>query len=286
MGILSGLGNMGIDIKDGDLFAEEKKEGSVNPEELKKAEEQKKQTEEADNLLKKSYNCPICGGAFKALTVKANRARLIAQDIDLRPKYEKFDALKYAAIMCPNCGYASRGQIFNDVSTKQKAVIREKIASNYFEVNDDEKLDVYDYDTAINHYQMAIGTAIVRNAKNSEKAYICLQTAWVVRGKKESLDPKAPDYASQLKECQENEKELLQNAMEGFIKARSSEDFPMCGMDEYTIDYIIAALCYECGKLEVGLKLLGELISSRTTNSRIKDKARNLRDLIVQKSHG
>ncbi len=281
MGILSGLGNMGIDIKNGDLFAEEKKEEpKISPEELKRAEEAKKHAEEADNLLKKTFVCPICGGEFKALTVKANRARLIAQDVDLRPKYEKFDALKYAAVMCPNCGYAARGQVFNSVTAKQKTIIREKIASNFFENYDDENMDVYDYDTAINHYQMAIGTAIVKNAKFSEKAYICLQTAWIVRGKKESLNKEAPDYAKLLEECKENEKELLQNAMEGFLKARSSEDFPMCGMDEYTIDYIIAALCYECNKPEAATKILSELISSRTANSRIKDKARDLKDLI------
>ncbi len=286
MGILSGLGNMGIDVKDGDLFKDEKSDVSVNEEEKRKAEEKKKEDEEAENLLKKSFTCPICGSAFKALVVKANRARMIGQDIDLRPRYEKFDALKYAAVMCPSCGYASRGQIFNEVTSKQKVMIREKIASNYLETSDDELKDVYDYDTAINHYQMAIGTAIVKNAKSSEKAYICLQTAWIVRGKKETLDKNARDYESQLKECKENEAELLQNALEGFLKARSSEDFPMCGMDQYTIDYIIAALSYECGRPDVGLRLLSELIQSRSVNSRIKERARDLRERIMAQKNG
>jgi len=284
VGILSGLGNLGIDIKDGDIFAEDKQDSKISPEELKKAEEEKKVAEEVEFLLKKSFTCPICGADFKALSVKTNKARLLGQDVDLRPKYDKFDALKYTAVMCPNCGYAARAQVFNEVSSKQKSIIREKIAANYFSKSDDEQKEVYDYDTAINHYQMAIGTAIVKGAKNSEKAYLCLQTAWVVRGKKESLDQSDPKYQEQLKECEENEKELLQNALEGFLKARSSEDFPMCGMDQYTIDYIIAALCYECNKFDVGLRLISELISSRSVNSRIKDKARDLKELIAKKA--
>ena len=286
MGILSGLGSMGIDIKDGDLFKDEKSEVSVNAEELKKAEEKKKEDEEAENLLKKSCICPICGSSFKALVVKTNRARMIGLDVDLRPRYEKFDALKYSAIMCPNCGYSARGPVFNEVSSKQKTLIREKIASNFLEKNDDELKDTYDYDTAINHFQMAIGTAIVKNAKSSEKAYLCLQTAWIVRGKRESLDKADPKYDILLKECNENEKELLQNALEGFLKARSSEDFPMCGMDQYTIDYIIAALSYECGRPDVGLRLLTELIQSRSVNSRIKERARDLKDKIMASKNG
>ncbi len=278
MGILSGLGNLGVDIKDGNLFGEEKK-----PEAAAEAVAQKSPEElEAEELLKKTGNCPVCGGQFHYLAVKANRVRLLGQDVDLRPRYEQLDSLKYNVIVCHECGYAARGQAFNDVTTKQKQIIREKIAANYTNTDHDEDKNVYDYDTAINRYQRALATAIVKGAKNSEKAYLCLQTAWIVRGKRESLDKNSPSYAQDVKECRDNELELLNNSLEGFAKARSSEDFPMCGMDEHTVDYIIAAIGYECGKPDIATKLLSELLVSKTAGSRIKDKARNLKDLISE----
>lgn len=280
MGILSGLGNMGIDLKDGNLFADEKKEKAAAAAEQKKPEEI-----EEEFLLKKTLECPVCGKEFSHLAVKTNRMKLLGQDIDLRPKYDPFDSLKYSAIMCHECGYSARGQAFNDITTKQKAVIREKIGANYRNNDHDEDKTTYDYDTAIRHYQMAIACAVVKGAKNSEKAYLCLQTAWIVRGKREKLDKNSPAYQDDFKECRANEVELLNNSLEGFIKARSSEDFPMCGMDENTVDYIIAALGYECGKFDVSTRLLSELLVSKTANTRIKDKARNLKELILEKKN-
>ncbi len=277
MGILSGLGNMGIDVKDGNLFAEEKKEQAAAA-----VEEKDPIALEAEELLKKTMTCPICDKDFQYLSVKANRVRLLGQDIDLRPKYEQLDSLKYNVIMCHECGYAARAQTFKDITTKQKAVIREKIAANYRNTDHDEDRITYDYDTAIRRYQRALGTAIVRGAKSSEIAYLCLQTAWIVRGKRESLDKNSPSYAEDFKECRANEAELLNNSLEGFVKARSSEDFPMCGMDEHTVDYIIAAIAYECNKPDVATRLLSELLVSKTAGTRIKDKARNLKDLIME----
>ncbi len=278
MGILSGLGNMGIDIKDGNLFSDNKPADATgqNPQAAEAP------AKEEDFLLKKSYDCPVCGVSFKALAVKANKAKLEGQDIDLRPKYTPINVSKYAVIKCTECGYAARGPVFNEVSTKQRAILREKIASKYKSNKNEDKLNVYDYETAIEHYQRAIACAIVKGAKNSEKAYLCLQTAWIVRGMKESLDKDSETYAEDFKECQQNELELLNNSFEGFIKARASEDFPMCGMDEHTVDYIIAALGYECNHPDVSKKLLSELIVSKSANSRIKDKARNLKDLMAK----
>ncbi len=284
VGILSGLGNMGIDIKGGNLFSDEKSEAQ-NIQQNQQAAQAEPEFNEEDFLLKKTYTCPICGASFKNLAVKANKARMAGQDIDLRPKYEPLDVLKYTVIKCTECGYAARGPVFNEVSSKQKTALREKVAANYKSDRADETRVVLDYDAAINHFQLALGCAIVKGAKNSEKAYLCLQTAWIVRGRKESLDRTSPTYAEDYKECEQNEAELLTNSLEGFIKARASEDFPMCGMDQYTVDYIIAALGYECKRPEVSMKLLSELIVSKSANSRIKDKARNLKELI-QKERG
>ena len=38
------------------------------------------------------------------------------------------------------------------------------------------------------------------------------------------------------------DKEILKNALDGFVEARQTEDYPMCGMDEITVEYLLAVL--------------------------------------------
>ena len=79
------------------------------------------------------------------------------------------------------------------------------------------------------------------------------------------------------------EKEYLKNALEGFLAARQTESFPMCGMDETTVDYLIAMLSMEFGQDDLALKLVGNIIVSKTANSRMKDKAREAKEIIMKK---
>ena len=46
-------------------------------------------------------------------------------------------------------------------------------------------------------------------------------------------------------ELLQEEREYRQSALEGFLAARQSESFPICGMDELTVDYLIAVLSME-----------------------------------------
>ena len=78
-------------------------------------------------------------------------------------------------------------------------------------------------------------------------------------------------------------KEYLENALEGFITARQTEGFPMCGMDETTMDYLIAVLALECEQYDLSLKVLSGVISSREANARVKEKARDVREVLREK---
>ncbi|MBP3278882.1 MAG: DUF2225 domain-containing protein, partial [Butyrivibrio sp.] len=78
------------------------------------------------------------------------------------------------------------------------------------------------------------------------------------------------------------EKELLENALNGFVMARQSEEFPIAGMDSTTLDYLIAALAVETGKRDIASKMISDILVSRTANSRIKDKARVLKEMLAE----
>ena len=281
--IFSGLEKMGLgNISGGDLFEDPSKKAAN----VKKDEPQKKLTlvNEEDYLFDKSYKCPICDSDFQAKTVRTGKVRMKAVDVDLRPDYSEVDQNKYDIIACPECGYAALGRYFTTLTKYQIEDIRSKICMNYKKQPFNEP--IYSYDHAKKLYQLALANAVVKKAKNSEKAYICLKTAWVVRGETQRLDPAAADYEKKKKENDAQERELLTNALNGFVMARQSEDFPIAGMDATTLDYLIAALAYETDQFDIASKMISELLTSRTANSRIKDKARMIKELMAEKKAG
>lgn len=231
-------------------------------------------------LFDKSWTCPICGREFKEPTVRSSKVRLVGSDQDLRPRYEQLELLKYDVILCPACGYTALGRFFDTVTQVQAKNIREKICAN-FSARPQPK-SVYTYDEALWRYRMALANAIVKGTKASEKAYICLKTAWLLRSKAEHLPEDLPDYEAQKKQCGERETELLRNALDGFIEARASEDYPMCGMDEPTVDYLIAVTAVRFERYDVASRLVVEVLHS-TDNPRMKDRARDLKDLVAAK---
>ena len=126
------------------------------------------------------------------------------------------------------------------------------------------------------------GRTITDKAKNSEKAYICLKSAWVIRGETQRLDPNDDDYETRKAENDAQEKELLVNALNGFIMARQTEEFPIAGMDSTTLDYLIAALAVETKQKDIAAKMVSEILTSRSATSRIKDKARVLKEMMEE----
>ncbi len=277
-GLLSGLSRFGLGaLENMDLYekpkADDKKEAD--------AKAALPTFHEQDFLFNKSHTCPICDKEFKVKTVKVGRVRLIGSDMDLRPKYEHMDTLKYDVILCPRCGYAALSRYFKFLTLPQAKFIKEKISAN-FRPRDEDKRETYTYDEALERYKLALANAIVKLAKPSEKAYICLKTAWLLRGKGEHLDKSEEGYADKKKKIDEEEKEFLKSALDGFLTARQSESFPMCGMDESTVDYVIAVTAMKFEQFDVAAKLIGGVITSPNANARMKDRARALRDQIMK----
>ncbi|MDE7282073.1 MAG: DUF2225 domain-containing protein [Lachnospiraceae bacterium] len=275
--LLSGLGQFGLgNLENMNLYEEEKKEEAGDG---KAAAPQVMQ--EQDYLFDKSFTCPVCDKEFKARTVKVGKVKLSGTDMDLRPKYDQVDLLKYDVIMCPHCGYASLSRFFKFLTSPQIKNIREKISAAFKPKQ--ETSEIYSYDDALERYKLTLANAIVKQAKPSEKAYICLKTAWLLRGKGEHLDTAAPDYAQQKKQIDEEENNFLHNALEGFLAARQTENFPMCGMDETTVDYLISVTAMRFEQFDVANRLISSILTSPSANPRMKDKARTIKEMIVKK---
>ena len=267
--LLSGLESFGLGGLEGmSLFEEEKKK-----------EEGKAVVEltEKDFLLDKSMQCPLCDAQFKARMVKGGKAKLLGTDMDLRPKYKELDIVKYDVVMCPSCGYTALSRYFPSLLQIQAKRIKEKITPSFKRQKDYP--ETISYDAAIERYKMALVNAVVKGAKASEKAYICLKASWVVRGKCEELGSEHADYAK----FKAMETEFTKNAFEGFVSAVQSESFPMCGMDETTVNYLLAVLGLKTDHLDVSQKMIAAFLQSSNANPRMKDKARDLKEEVVKK---
>lgn len=281
MSILSGLKGLGLDgLENIDIFEEEKTDPEKTEAEKKAAAAAANRVMEKNLIYDKSYVCPVCDSNFSAKIVKTGKAKLIGTDQDLRAKYDGIDPIKYDVLLCPTCGYAALSRYFANITSTQAKLIKEKISQAVHMGSYQD--EVYSYEQALERYKLALVNAVVKKAKASEKAYICLKSAWLLRGYAESLQEEGRADQKLLDALAGQETEYLENAYKGFTEARQSEGFPMCGMDEVTIDYLLAALAVRGGKYDVAGKLIASLLTNFAANARIKEKARDLKEQILE----
>lgn len=274
--IFSDLSSMGFEGLTGvKIFDEDEKKKVVNTE----SKTEQVQIKEEDFLFDKSLKCPVCDREFKERTVKTGKARLIGSDPDLRPRYQGIDSVKYDAVICPRCGYGALSRFFNGLTAHQTKDIKDNVSASFKGLPDDG-LPIYTYDTAIARFKLVLLNTVVKKAKMSERAYTCLKIAWLYRGKGENLETSAKNYQEQKKFCEEAEKEFLKNAYDGFMMAMSKEMFPICGMDEFTFMYLLANLAHLVDNDEEALRLISRIIISPGANPKIKDKARDFKELL------
>ena len=274
-GLLSGLSELGL----GGLENMEVYEQPEDKEAEKQAEE-KPEVKEETFLFDKSYECPVCYQGFKAKTVRSGKLRSLGTDRDLRPLYDRMEPLKYDVVICPHCGYAALTRFFGGLTAGQIKAIKENISANFHPVK--EEKEIYTYEEALYRYKLCLANTIVKHGKVSEKAYICLKAGWLLRSMGENLDPAVEDYNKKMQEIKEQEKDFLKNALDGLITARQTENYPICGMDEVTLEYLIAVLAMEFEKYDISSRLIYNILNTPTVNNRIKDKAREVKDELLQ----
>lgn len=271
-GLLSGLESLGLggleDVKIFDKAESEKKEKESTPVKIK----------EKDFIFDRAYECPVCGNKFTAKTVKTGRARLLRTDLDLRPSYEGIDAVKYDTVVCTLCGNAALSRYFKSMTSPQAKLIKDNISQKI--VLREYTGETYTYEEALERYKLALACAVVKRAQPSEKAYICLKSAWLLRGYAENPDEMLSGN-QKLEELKNKENAYLINAYEGFADARQKESPPICGMDEVTVDYLLSVLAFWLKKYDVASRLISSILTSTTANPRMKDKTRDLKDMVL-----
>ena len=276
MNLFAGLEKFGIKADNTtDLFEEEKKPAAS-------ANGGKKEAAPTEDsfLLDKAIRCTVCDKVFKTKMIKNGRIKRLEPDLDLRPRFEYIDTLKYDVASCPYCGYTAMNRYFEHVTSGQIKLVKEQVCVNFKPSGSDEPM-VLDYDQAIERYKLALFNTIVKKGKTSEKAYTCLKLSWLYRGKGEELKGTDPETLGKKKEVKEQEEAFYQQAYEGFMKAMSTEMFPMCGMDQCTVDYLLAAMAYHFKKYDVASKCISRIQAAPSASKKMKDRAYDLKEKIV-----
>ena len=234
---------------------------------------------EAQLIFNKKYICPVCGQEFLEKTIKNGKTRLLPSDYDLRPRYEGIDPLKYEVIACPHCGYAALIKFFSELTDSQIAKVKKiekkiKLPEN--------QTETYQYPDVILRYKSALLHACIKQGRLSEQAYICLKIAWVIRGYCEEILENGSGLDDQIKHYEEEEQRCLLKAYEGFLTARQKEHFPICGMDENTLEYLLAALAIETKNYDTAQKFISSILTSKFKSERIKDRTRDLKEILTK----
>lgn len=233
--------------------------------------------QESSYLYDKKMKCGLCNKEFVTKQVRTGRARFKGNNDILKPLYTGIDCTKYDVIMCPHCGYAAVPRIYGQLTSKQRATFKESVEGKFQVTWKDE--ECYSYEVAIRRCKMALLTEMVIGTKISESAYLCLRLAWLYEGRVIELIHEGADDKKK-KQYLKSQLEYVQDAYKGFKEAVTTQYPPICGMDENTVNYLLASLARKCQDYDAAKKFVGQVITSRGAPVSLKEKARVLLEQI------
>jgi uncharacterized protein len=257
--IFSGLEHLGFDNIDNlKIFGNDE---IKEKEKIKNTEKQSEQEKQWNLLYDKEIMCPVCNSKFKARSVKTSASRMIKKDSDFFIHYENINPYFYDVWLCNSCGYASMKHDFNKIKEYQMEKVKKYISSKW---KGSKYPDIYDVSIAIERYKLSLLNYCIIDSRASCKALNCLKLAWMYR----------------LCDDHENELSFIKQALEGFNEAYYNEDFPIYGMDRYATMYLIGELYRKSTNNEQALLWFSKIITSPSIPQKIKDMARDQRELI------
>lgn len=218
---------------------------------------------EKSSLYNKKIICPVCENKFLARAVKSNSYRVSKKDTDLFIVYALTNPYFYDVWVCNSCGYATLKVDFFKIREYQKKLILDNITSKWKGKTYPEE---YDINIAIERYKLALLNYTAMEGKASQKSMTCLKIAWMYR----------------MLEDDKNELLFLKEALTGFNQAYLNESFPIYGMNKPTMMYLIGELNRRTGNDSEALLWLGKVITTPGVSSKLKNLARDQKDLIKE----
>lgn len=260
--IFSGLDSLGFSDTDNiDLYGKDEQQNDNTSLQEEQKENQK------DYLYDKNLTCPVCGRNFTVKAIKTSSYRMKDKDSDFFIRYDIINPYFYDVWLCNNCGYAAMKADFEKIRNFQIDLIKENITPKW---KGREYIVPYNVDAAIERYKLSLLNYYYSDSKASKKAMNCLKLAWMCR----------------LTEDLQTEKDYLKEALKGFNDAFFNEDFPIYGMDRYATMYLIGELNRRTDNLDEAMIWFSKVITTPSINKRLKELARDQKDLIKETKSG
>ena len=217
-----------------------------------------------DSIYDKKVICPVCGNEFTVKVVKSSSIRIECKDSDFFIRYLGANPYFFDAWVCDACGYAAIKSDFPNIKSYEKDIIKNEITPKWKSRSFNK---INSATEAIEKYKLALITATTLKKKSSTIAFILLKIAWMYRILKDT----------------KNEQIFLKESVGCFEKAYSEEDFPIYGLTRDSITYLIGDIYRRINNDKVALTWYSRSITTVGAASKIKELARNGRDLIKEK---
>lgn len=226
-----------------------------------------KELSELDFLYNKQVVCPVCEQKVDVRVVKRTSLRLESRDSDSMPVYKYINPLFYDVWLCNYCGHAALEASFqNEMPKEEIQLLFENVCSRWHYRT---YPDTYSLENALERYKLALYCAHVRKSPLIDTTMLYLKMGWLYR----------------LAGDTEKEKQCLTNAVDGFESLYNIGKFPVMGMNESGLVYMIADLSYRVGRNKEALIWLAKVLTDVNAKPGLKDKCRDLKYQINQ-DHG
>jgi len=206
----------------------------------------------SDSLYSKKVACPICGKQFSSMKAKISSCKVEKRDEDFCTHYENLNPIYYDIFVCPFCAFAASETSFSDISEGEIKLIKDAFSGRIVGRSFCTERSLKD---AIGTCKLAINTAEIRKAKPSVLAGLCLKLAWLYRF--------AADKQEDI---------FLSYALNNYLEAFSTEEFPIGNLNEISVMYLIGELSRRLGKFSDAIAWFGKAVSNpeRAENPKIE----------------
>jgi len=174
-------------------------------------------------LYDKELECPVCSKKFTTKKVRLRKIPVDKKDPDFHIWYKGINPIYYNVWVCPNCGFSVTESEHKPLNMDQKALILKQISMKW------QKRDFggeRTYEQAVETHKLAMITGTLLGKSKGYLGSLCLRLAWLYR--------EADNTALEMTH--------LKYALDHLEKAYTNESFPIAGLDELSLAYLIGEL--------------------------------------------
>lgn len=192
--------------------------------------------------------CPICGETTRIVKVKS-KLLVESTDEDFCAHYKGFNPYFYKIWFCEHCGFAADEKTFlGSIPLAHKRKIQEFLNSRNLGLKFVEERQTPD---AVASFKLAIFYAELTGQSLAKRAGLYLELGWIYRASEEK----------------ERENEMLERAISLYDRSLMTERYPINGLSDNTVIYLIGAIYYRLQDFEKSTQYLSRIIGDQ----RIRD---------------